>query len=271
MANDRRTFALGLLLLGFACCRPAAQTFSYGFESGYEGWVGDFADFPVQDSVNWHLSHRIDTMPEIRPVQSGVILKGDNFSDDLFLFLKRKLTGLNPNADYTLIFSVDVATRESFSMIGGSDLTLKAGATLVEPRKVASAGDMYRMNLDKGNQSATGKDMDTLGKVRHAFQDTKTHLITLGNAGRPFHLKTGSEGTAWLIIGAESAFENSNVTLNVAAASVTLSTPNTSLRPVRQSGNPSHPGKTALARPGNHPPGAPEWTWTGRRIPHSAR
>jgi hypothetical protein len=245
--------------------RAQPQTLEYGFESGYEGWIGDFADFPTKDSVNWRLSHRIDTMPEIRPAQSGVVLKGDNFSDDLFLFLKRKLTGLLPNTDYTLAFSVDVATRESFDMIGGSDLTLKAGATVTEPRKVASAGDMFRMNLDKGNQSSTGKDMDTLGKVRHTFKDAKTHLITLNNAFRPFHAKTGSDGTAWLIIGAESAFETSNVTLNIAAIRVMLTAPNTALRSRRRTRTVSR------AAPGNRPLGAPDRAWTGRLIPSSNR
>jgi hypothetical protein len=250
-------------LVGFTGGRVQAQSFEYGFESDYQGWIGDFADYPVADSVHWHLGHRIDTLPDILPKQSGLVLKGDNFSDDLFLFLKRKLTGLSPNTAYAIAFSIDIATDQGAEIIGGSDLFLKAGAVLMEPKKLATqeSSTMFRMNLDKGNQASEGKDMQVFGHVEHPFHDTRYHLVTFANASRPFRIKTGPEGELWIIVGAESAFETSNVRLNVAAVRFALSTATGVADP--------RPGPRMRLPQAARTPWS-DWTLTGRKLPRAA-
>ncbi|GEM_PF-5775480 len=257
------------ILVAFAALLPfslpaRSQTFAYSFGADYQGWTADFADYPVKDSVNWHLRHGIDTLPDIRPKQSGLVIIGDNFSDDLFLWAKRKITGLSPNTSYTLVFAVEVATEIGRDMVGGGDLTLKAGATILEPRKIdtiqpGQGGTPYfRMNIDKSNQSQPGKDMDTLGHVQHSFTDGRTHLVTMGNATHPFKVKTGPTGDLWLIVGAESAFETSGAALSLASIRATLTSKATAL------------GRNRASHPGFHDPSVKfrEWTCTGRKLAH---
>ena len=202
-----RTFlyaCLGVLSL-FTGLR--AQSSDFNFESDFQGWVCDFADYNIADSTLWHLRYSRDTMPDVRPQQYGIWFKGDNFSDDLFFFTKRKMTGLIPNASYSINYSIDVLTNLGADAIGGSDLTLKAGATAVEPIKVPNQG-LYRMNIDKGNQTRPGPDMDTLGHVNHPFPTDRTyHLVTFSNAKHLFRVNADAQGAIWLIVGAESAFE----------------------------------------------------------------
>ena len=163
-----------------------AQTFSYDFETDYQGWACDFSDYNVGDSALWNLSYKRDTMPQIRPIQYGIIMTGDNFSDDLFFFMKKHITGLTPNVAYTIAFSIDVVTRMPPDAMGASDLVLKAGATMIEPLKTISS-DMYRMNIDKSNQSQPGPDMDTLGHTIHSVPGSFSyHLVTMTNAGHLF-------------------------------------------------------------------------------------
>jgi hypothetical protein len=189
------------------CVLARAQTFSYDFETDYQGWACDFSDYNVGDSVRMHLSYNRDTMPQIRPIRYGIVMKGDNYSDDLFFFMKKHITNLSPNVTYTIAFSIDVVTQMPPDGCGASDLILKAGATTIEPSKTVSS-DMYRMNIDKGNQSQPGPDMDTLGHTMHAVPGSFSYrLVTKTNAGHLFQRAASPNGDLWLTVGAESAFE----------------------------------------------------------------
>jgi hypothetical protein len=214
-----------LLACAIIICNGAiamAQTFSYDFETDFQGWLCDFADYNVGDSALWHLSYKRDTMPQIRPIQYGIIMKGDNFSDDLFFFTRRKITGLSANAAYKIAYSIDIVTNMPPDGIGGGELTLKAGATTIEPVKIISSS-MYRMNIDKGNQSQPGPDMDTLGHINHTAPGNRSyHLGTFTNANHLFQRTANANGEMWLVVGAESAFEVPNVEFLVAKISATL-------------------------------------------------
>ena len=43
-------FLIVILAVIFFDC-ASAQKFRYDFSTGYEGWAGDFADYPVNDSI----------------------------------------------------------------------------------------------------------------------------------------------------------------------------------------------------------------------------
>jgi hypothetical protein len=207
LQKSRRFFLLASAMIVCTCVLARAQTFSYNFETDYQGWACDFSDYNVGDSVRLNLSYNRDTMPQIRPIQYGIIMTGDNFSDDLFFFLKKHITGLLPNVTYSIAFSIDVVTKIPPDCCSASDLFLKAGATTIEPSKTVSS-DMYRMNIDKGNQSQPGPDMDTLGHTMHTVPESFSyHLVTLTNAGHLFRRTASPNGDLWLTVGAESAFE----------------------------------------------------------------
>jgi hypothetical protein len=227
LQKSRRFFLLTCVIIVSTCALARAQTFSYDFETDYQGWACDFTDYNVGDSALWNLSYKLDTMPQIRPIQYGIIMTGDNFSDDLFFFMKKHITGLSPNVAYTIAFSIDVVTRMPPDGMGASDLVLKAGATTIEPSKTISS-DMYRMNIDKGNQSQPGPDMDTLGHTKHSVPGSfSPHLVTMTNAGHLFRRTASQNGDLWLTVGAESAFE-AYAEFLVAKISATL-TPSTSI------------------------------------------
>lgn len=150
-------------------------------------------------------------MPDIAPVQNGLRMVGDNFSDDLFFFIKRKIEGLLPNTKFQIIFSIDIVTNMPPNAIGGADLMLKAGATIIEPQKIIidDAGiPYYRMNINKDNQSQSDAAMDTLGHINHNVPDNfNYHLVNYKNEMKPFEIPSDSNGEIWVIIGAESQFE----------------------------------------------------------------
>jgi hypothetical protein len=218
----------GLLLSVWVASLLLAATAVYGqtlvsdYESGYQDWVCDFADY--DDSLRMELKHDWAAMPGITPAQNGVTMSGQNFTDDLFFFMKKKITGLQPNMLYTIEFAVDIVTNIPYDACSGSDLMLKAGAMLAEPEKTLISG-IYKMNIKKSNQWQPGPDMDTLGRTIHSAAGSFAyHLITLTNGAHPFCLSTDAAGTIWLAIGAESGFE-AYAEFNVAKISVRLQAP----------------------------------------------
>lgn len=192
-----------------------SQTFNENFAGGYNGWTGDFADYPVNDSVFYQLEFTRENLPSpLNQQEFGLKTKGNNHSDDLFMFIKKKITGLNPNSNYQLIMEVTFASKAPTNAIGiggppGEGVTLKAGASITEPKKIIEYGD-YRMNIDKGNQSQSGKDMEAIGHVGISDTTSVFNLKTLSNSATPRIIQTGPSGEIWVCFGTDSGFEGTS-------------------------------------------------------------
>jgi hypothetical protein len=189
-----------------------AQTYTYDFMSGYDGWIGDFADYPLADSNSYQLEYTRTTLPApLNTSKYALKIAGTNRSDDLFMFIKRKITGLIPNTTYLLQVQVDFASNAPTNAIGvggppGEGVTMKAGATITKPNQIIIGSD-YRMNIDKGNQSIPGVDMDTIGHIGVSDTTTKFTLINRNNTANLFTVKTDAYGEVWVCIGTDSGFE----------------------------------------------------------------
>ncbi len=188
--------------------------FSYTFDSDEEGWTVDFADLPVEyEQTLYELDYGHSPLPDALE-GGGIYVQGHNRSDDLFMFLKRRVQGLTPKATYAVSVSIDLATNvpaESFGIGGspGSSVYVKAGASTIEPDTFESRGYL-RMNIDKGNQSTSGKSMVVLGDLAHLEVnevDPKYLIKTVDNAGSPLSVEADDEGRIWLVVGTDSGFE----------------------------------------------------------------
>lgn len=114
---------------------------NFDFKTDLEGWQGDFADYPVGEETFYELDVAHSKLPEpLDQNQNTIKQVGNNHSDDLFMFLKRKVTGLQPDQQYDVTFAIEFATdapSNSFGVGGspGSSVYIKAGATQMEPKK----------------------------------------------------------------------------------------------------------------------------------------
>lgn len=197
--------ALSILVslnLGQACSKkedplPTKFPLNYSFETTDEGWQIGYADYPsnltLNDSLDlYEMSYGYTNLPaSISPSQKGIRMKGANRSDDLFMYVKKKVTGLKANTAYQL----------------GEAVFFKVGASPVEPKSIKAADNYYRLNLDKGNQVNEGNDMVQIGNIGVANNTTQYTLITRTNSGKPFQATTDSSGQLWLITGTDSSFE----------------------------------------------------------------
>jgi hypothetical protein len=134
--------------------------------------------------------------------QMSLMLSCNNESGDLFMFIKKKVSGLHPNKTYSLVFSVDVASNT----VDGNGILLKAGASFVEPQKVIH-NERYELNLDKGENTKSGTDLFLLGLLDTPPDHAGYLYSTLDNALAPrrFTVQTNNLGEMWLIVGIETS------------------------------------------------------------------
>jgi hypothetical protein len=207
-----------LAVFSFGCkdddefVRPDS-TFSFDFEQSAEGWEAGVADFPKdwdQSQLEFEFSH--DALPaEVDEEGMALQISGRNISDDLFMFVKKQVTGLEPNHTYRVTFQVELASKypEQFFGIGGSpgaSVYLKAGGAAIEPMPVEE-GNYISMNIDKGNQSEGGENMVVLGHIGIPGEEETYQLIRRDNLQHPIQITTDSNGSMWLLVGTDSGFE----------------------------------------------------------------
>lgn len=180
------------------------------------GWVAGYADYPEGVAYDWNFRFGYGRLPrELGRAQNAVYLSGDNHSDDLFMFLKRRITGLGPQTAYAVTITVAFATNapRECSGIGGApgeSVFVKAGATTIEPLAVRAPDGYYRMNIDKGNQDESGKDAATIGNIANRQTDCESDTYefkTLRSKEGRLRARTDSAGGLWLLVGTDSGFE----------------------------------------------------------------
>jgi len=219
MCKAKAIFIIGLMIVMGACSFPGQEitvfSISFLFKDSDEGWTGDFADYPEGDSITYDLFYKHDTLPtnlNNKATLKALHISGNNGSDDLFMFVKKKISGLKPNTTYLLLFNIKFASNAPTGAVGiggapGESVFVKAGASLVEPKKELQGG-MYRMNINKGNQAEEGTDMINIGHVGVAANTTAFTVVTRNNnSGNGFQITTDNAGEIWLVVGTDSGFE----------------------------------------------------------------
>ena len=197
---------------GTSPSQPTEYTFTFDFSEDTEGWNVEFADYPVGEETFYELTFSHSLLPP--PLDQNtysVMISGNNHSDDLFMYLKKKITGLKPDTEYRFTCQVEVASQYPESAMGvgggpGSSVWLKVGATKIEPARVVS-GTWYRMNIDKGNQAGGGQDMNVVGSIGIDGDDFVYTLIQRNNEDQLLVVESDEDGGLWLIVGTDSGFE----------------------------------------------------------------
>lgn len=215
---------------------PSALEFKYTFAQTAEGWTAGFADLPADyKSMDFQLQNGPKSLPESGATSGGsFMLSGMNRSDDLFMYLSRRLDksgGLKANTVYQVKLAFDLTVKSAGDSvgIGGSPLSsvyVKAGVLNQEPKAIETqenGGEGFlRMNVDKGNQSVDGKDMPLLGNLEPDPADTpESDGYFAKHFERTFTATSGPNGEIYVIIGTDSGYEGlttlyySNIALTV--------------------------------------------------------
>jgi hypothetical protein len=199
---------------------------SWDFAADSEGWQGDFCDYPPASGTGYDLVYRWSALPaEVGP-GGGLMMSGNNHSDDLFMYVKRRVTGLAQKASYLFDVAVTIDTNASAVCGGiggapGESVFVKIGAVPFEPTSSPDSLGMLTLNLDKGNQSAGGVDMKVAGNISNTLPCPSTTYQSKMLSLAGFSASTSADGDLWIILGTDSGFEGIT-TLYYDRISVTL-------------------------------------------------
>jgi hypothetical protein len=176
------------------------------------GWTASFAEYRTTavDSV-LNLQAGVSRLPApLDTTRYSLRMQSNNRSGNMFMFLKKRITGLRNNTDYQITFDVNLATQypDAADVIGspGSSVYLKAGASAEEPVRIAEGG-IYKVNIDKGTESAGGTQMVTLGNVANGGNTFVYRLISRSSPGNSLVVRTNDKGELWLCVGTDSKYE----------------------------------------------------------------
>lgn len=221
-------FSVALLFMIASCNNETAlePVFkSYNFEESSQGWIVEFADYPVGEEARFELSYGIEVLPPaIEGSSKGMKISGTNLSDDLFMFAYVKIENLIPDQQYDVTISMNIASNalQNAPGIGGSpggSVFLKVGTLTYEPQVIVEDG-YYRTAFDTGSQSKGGEDMRVIGTIGIKGDVAEYNLISRSNQ-QPIYVMPNSSGTIYVIIGTDSGFEG-NTTVYYDNVSVNL-------------------------------------------------
>jgi hypothetical protein len=162
----------------------------------------------------------------IRPLSSelgingtGYYLQGMNHSDDLFMFLKRRLgadDGLVASQEYRVMFTVVFASNAPSGAVGiggapGESVYLKAGACAVEPEAYLDSDiGHYLMNVDKGSgNSGNGTAASVVGNIANGLsaEESPRYISLKRQHEHQYTVNASLNGELWLVVGTDSGFE----------------------------------------------------------------
>lgn len=189
---------------------PVEVTLASDFNSGADGWQHGFSDYPVDNKDIFQLSAGIENITG-EAAKKGYKLSGSNRSDDLFMYLKRPVTGLVANTRYQVTLDVTLWSRVGSACFGiggspGSSVYIKAGASEQEPKQAD-----YYLNIDAGHQSQGGSDAKVIGDIviqgleceGDIFDSKQLQL----NQQQNFQITSSNDGEIWLLVGSDSGYE----------------------------------------------------------------
>jgi hypothetical protein len=198
-------------------------SFNFELRNDCTNWNAGFADFPVESSASYELMWKCAPISELTNAV-GLYITGINHSDDLFMFIKRPLTGLAPNSEYEFKGTVTFWSNAPKGCAGaggkpGESVYLKFGVVDREPEPMRVDG-FFRMNVDVGRQANGSKSVKVLGDVATSNTDCHNWRFeqkTLQTRKETIRAKTDAYGRCWLLIGTDSGFEAKSTVIYTAA------------------------------------------------------
>ncbi len=180
--------------------------------------MGDFADYPISVlPEEREMKFGYEPLPASLNVDAnGLMLQGDNHSDDLFMYVKHPYNGLLPNTTYQVQFHVNLASNAPTGLAGvggapGDSVYVKVGISLTEPNAIVGDNDHWRVNIDKGNQARSGEDVIIIGTIGVELPGVGGGPIykmkSLDNLEEPLLITTDNKGHVWFLIGTDIGFE----------------------------------------------------------------
>lgn len=194
---------------------PVASTLKVDFNAGTDGWTLGTADHFEGDKPE-AVSSEWKALPA--PLKGkGYYIASTNRSDDVLTYVKHQYGGYVPGAKYALTFEMTYATDAGSACFGvggsrGSSIYMIVAASADEPKTVQDSDKRYHLNLDRGNQSQSGRQGKVLGiqgdeslRCEGGVWASQTR-----KSDEAIELQADKDGKFWIVLGTDSGYEADN-------------------------------------------------------------
>src|SRR5690606_9550051 len=112
------------LLIFFSACLKNEGTYQTvtvhsDFSAGKDGWQADFSEYNGDNKEIYELEEGLAPLPApLDNGQSAYRISGMNRSDDLFMYLTKRVQGLKPGKRYNGRFTVQLASNAPSGGVG---------------------------------------------------------------------------------------------------------------------------------------------------------
>lgn len=205
-----------ILFLVFSSCLKnegtrQVKTLHTDFVNGEDGWQAGFSEYNGDNVEIYELEEGLAPLPEpLDAGKQGYRISGMNRSDDLFMYLTKRVQGLKPGVRYHGQFTVKLASNAPSGAIGaggapGESVGIGIGMLTEKPLSTADEDNFYRMNIGKIQQCCTdGTDMVVVGDIANG---TEEEVYTMIERTGEFSAETDHQGILWLVVGTDSGYE----------------------------------------------------------------
>lgn len=194
--------------------QPPIVDRSFDFSLGNGGWLSGQADYTMDTAPP-------DVVNDIRGLPApftglGFYSAGTNRSDDLLIYVKTKISGLVAGTTYRASVTVEFLTDVSSGCVGvggspGESVWIITAVSTAEPLTIFNNGN-YRLNIDRGNQSVSGRDGIVLGTLANSVPncgERRWESKTVSTPSpSPLSVRADERGEAWFLVGLDSGFES---------------------------------------------------------------
>lgn len=195
------------------------HAYEYSFDDEPGDWSALFSNYGVGREDDFELESGYRPLPApLDSGQTGFYLSGKNLSDDLNMFLKHRISGLQPETTYELAFEVSFATGAPSGCAGvggppGEAVTVHVDASETEPGRIVDdsrEGGFYRLNLAEEYEGDAqswyrSTEIGDVANSRECEEGRQYEIKTLSGGTRT--TATDAEGNLWLLVGTRSGFE----------------------------------------------------------------
>ncbi len=189
------------------------DTHLFDFATGPHGWTPAFCDYPVGEEDAHELFAGSSRLPDpLDQSRRALVISGNNVGEDLFMYYRRKIDGLEPGRDYLISFTLEIASDAPSGCIdacgkypGGP--ALLAGASQEEPVPIKVEG-WHRFPLEKGRPAWDEQTVVPIGNASAGHMDCSDNApyeIRRFRTGiRRVKATASPTGELWLFFGTDS-------------------------------------------------------------------
>ncbi len=179
------------------------------FETGNDDWAGDFAFYKKDQDAAVGFALKQELLPQdLKSVFHGLKIQGNNSGDSLFIFIKKKISDLDPAKTYKVAYEVDLVTNfPDTTNASGRQIYFKAGASTQEPKKTLNTSNVYSVSIKNGAVAKNGTEMLLLGNTGNGIDSTAYKAITRSNANLAVEVKPNAAGEIWLCAGFNTKYK----------------------------------------------------------------